>query len=668
MPAPAGNPWIYGLHYWSGAADLFGGTVGSALAKPGWVVEFGYTHDFPRLTIWGASPPQADTDSVAVQGVQRASQYNLTVIVRIDGDGARTVFKITDAQYAEYKQRVLDAIAVLRQPPYNVHRFILGNEPNLATSPTITADEYAAVYNDVRAAVAAQYSDVELLVAAVAPWSGGGSPPAGPYAGEPWKNYFHRILEQLNTADGFAIHSYGQHSWSWTSDPRADGEDGFQIYKWWMKEIDTYWQAPKDFAQKPVYLTELNTSADGSQTPNPPQGGTCDGGSPAGNYQNFWINKAFEDIDLFNRSHEHRISCACWFVGQNGRYWDCFSLESGLGAMPTARSNWVAMVNTTEYRNGSGDQLAVVYNLDVANSDLSSPDPNRIVLGAYRGSFPWQGQFTDWGSGGPLGVADNFVILHAQRFWAPTEGWYNFATTSDDGSWLWVDGQIIVDNSGLHGTQRREGSKYLKPGVHVVVFKMFESGGGASAGYEYQPPGGSWQQFPNNVYTGTAHAWTLDVANSDLNSPDWNLIKHGSWIYDFRWEGGPTENWSGGPGNQPDDFIVEHVRYFWVPQDGGYWFRVKSDDGAWLWIDGEIVINNYGLHGPQEATGNKYLRVGWHILHFKMFEHTGGATLSIQWDVPPGTPNYTTKVIGTFKDAAPCGRSRNEWPSADSCA
>jgi len=73
MPAPSGNPYIFGLHFWSGEPDLFNlRDPDPAKRRPGWVVEFGYTHDFPRLTVWGASPPEADAGSVAVQGVKSA--------------------------------------------------------------------------------------------------------------------------------------------------------------------------------------------------------------------------------------------------------------------------------------------------------------------------------------------------------------------------------------------------------------------------------------------------------------------------------------------------------------------------------------------------------------------------------------------------------------------
>ncbi|HPL30329.1 MAG TPA: PA14 domain-containing protein [Anaerolineae bacterium] len=663
MPAPSGNPYIFGLHYWSGAADLFNlQDPDPAKRRPGWVVEFGYTHDFPRLTVWGASPPQADTGSVVVQGIQQASDNGLTVIVRIDGKGGKPIIKMGDPDYAEFKERLIHAVWVLRVPPYNVKRFIIGNEPNIATDPVITPAEYADVYNDIRSTMHAQHpdwTDVELLVAAVAPWAPRNG--AGPYVA-PWKNYFHEMLDRIPVADGLAIHAYGrvgdQELSPLCDEPRADTEAGFQVYKWWMKEISTYW-SPQYHATKPVYLTELNTAGVGSATPNPAP--VCDSNSPAQNYSSYWINRAFEDIDLWNRYHSNRLQCACWFVGQAGRNWDCFALEAGNGRLPTARSNWVAMVSSANYRNDYQSPLGLVYDLDTAQSDLNSSDPNRIVLGLYRGTCTWNGAYMDMGSGGPLGPAgpvDNFVILHFQRFWAGQEGWYNFATTSDDGSWLWIDGQIVVDNHGLHGAQRVTGSKYLKAGIHIAAFKMFEYGGGAVAGYEYQPPNGVWQALPHDVYSGTSHAWGLDVGASDLGSPEWTLIKPSFWIYDFRWEGGYSPAWSGGPDNQPDDFIVEHARYFHAPWDGVYSFRIASDDGSWLWIDGAIVANNYGLHGEQTVIGAVFLRAGWHLLHFKMFERTGGAALLLDWK-PPVMASYS--VIGTYADPAWLGKPRSEW-------
>jgi len=40
----------------------------------------------------------------------------------------------------------------------------------------------------------------------------------------------------------------------------------------------------------------------------------------------------------------------------------------------------------------------------------------------------------------------------------PTAGSYTFYTASDDGSQLFIDGNLVVDNDGLHGVVEKSGT------------------------------------------------------------------------------------------------------------------------------------------------------------------------------------------------------------------
>jgi hypothetical protein len=51
--------------------------------------------------------------------------------------------------------------------------------------------------------------------------------------------------------------------------------------------------------------------------------------------------------------------------------------------------------------------------------------------------------------------ADRFATTFQGRFVVQNAGAYTFCTSSDDGSDLTVDGAMVVDNGGLHPTQRR---------------------------------------------------------------------------------------------------------------------------------------------------------------------------------------------------------------------
>jgi len=82
----------------------------------------------------------------------------------------------------------------------------------------------------------------------------------------------------------------------------------------------------------------------------------------------------------------------------------------------------------------------------------------------HRGTWPWEpGQ---WGSRW-RGII-NIV----------TAGAYTFYLNSDDGSWLWVNDVMIVDNGGSHAMQVVTGVVTLSAGTHNVRIHFFEGGGG----------------------------------------------------------------------------------------------------------------------------------------------------------------------------------------------
>src|SRR5262249_14932356 len=92
--------------------------------------------------------------------------------------------------------------------------------------------------------------------------------------------------------------------------------------------------------------------------------------------------------------------------------------------------------------------------------DWSGPSARESVDGALS----TQQVARDWGFLPP----DAFSARFSGYLWIDGPGSYAFATTSDDGSDLAVDGQLVVDNSGSHGAQERRGSIALERGSHAV--------------------------------------------------------------------------------------------------------------------------------------------------------------------------------------------------------
>ncbi|OGU31798.1 MAG: hypothetical protein A2057_00745 [Ignavibacteria bacterium GWA2_35_9] len=79
----------------------------------------------------------------------------------------------------------------------------------------------------------------------------------------------------------------------------------------------------------------------------------------------------------------------------------------------------------------------------------------------------------------------------------PGDGIYNFYTASDDGSRLFINYKLIVDNDGLHGIVDKGGVIALKEGYHRIRIDFFESAGGEDLKVYLKGPGMEKQFIPD---------------------------------------------------------------------------------------------------------------------------------------------------------------------------
>ena len=66
-------------------------------------------------------------------------------------------------------------------------------------------------------------------------------------------------------------------------------------------------------------------------------------------------------------------------------------------------------------------------------------------------------------------------------------------------------------------------------------------------------------------------------------------------------------------------FAIEYTGTFYVTDPGKYYFRLRSDDGSKLFIDGKVVINIEGL-GTFESVGSKTPTAGVHDIRIDYFQ------------------------------------------------
>ncbi|MDC8829359.1 alkaline phosphatase family protein [Alteromonas gilva] len=87
-------------------------------------------------------------------------------------------------------------------------------------------------------------------------------------------------------------------------------------------------------------------------------------------------------------------------------------------------------------------------------------------------------------------LRDNqFGLRFSSYLKVTTGGEYTFYTYSDDGSTLSINGEVVVNNDGDHGTIMRSGKVQLEPGMAEITVDYFNGGGGAWLDVFYRPPG-----------------------------------------------------------------------------------------------------------------------------------------------------------------------------------
>ena len=67
----------------------------------------------------------------------------------------------------------------------------------------------------------------------------------------------------------------------------------------------------------------------------------------------------------------------------------------------------------------------------------------------------------------------------------PEDGHYIFATSSDDGSRVFINDKMIIDNDGIHGVTDKQGDAELKAGKHKIRIEFFEGNYGREALHVY---------------------------------------------------------------------------------------------------------------------------------------------------------------------------------------
>jgi outer membrane protein OmpA-like peptidoglycan-associated protein len=97
-------------------------------------------------------------------------------------------------------------------------------------------------------------------------------------------------------------------------------------------------------------------------------------------------------------------------------------------------------------------------------------------------------------------------------------------------------------------------------------------------------------------------------------------------------------NWGfDGPGNGIDatHFSIKWAGKIYVPVSGEYFFSAKVDDGIRLWVNGQALINAWGLHDAVDFNNKIYLKGPAHYeIRVEYYNGMRNALINLLWKKP----------------------------------
>jgi len=224
----------------------------------------------------------------------------------------------------------------------------------------------------------------------------------------------------------------------------------------------------------------------------------------------------------------------------------------------------------------------------------------------------------NWGLGSPDTAipADNFSAR-----WTRTldfaAGLYRFTTETDDGVRLYVDDQLIIDQWHDMAPTSFSAEVDLTAGAHDIRVEYYEAGGGAVARL-------SWVEVPNPQ---PITEWRGEYYNNEWLSGQPALVRNDVTI-DFDWGYDAPD-----PRVDADYFSVRWTRDLTL-EGGRYRFTTETDDGVRLYVDDQLIIDQWRPMARTRYTREIYLNEGVHSIRMEYFEHWGVASAKLTWEGP----------------------------------
>jgi hypothetical protein len=249
--------------------------------------------------------------------------------------------------------------------------------------------------------------------------------------------------------------------------------------------------------------------------------------------------------------------------------------------------------------------------------------------------------------------SDNFRIVWQGQVEAIETGDYTFRTIRDTegGAQLWVNGQLVIDNwTGSSPTTVTSAPISLVAGQRVdIKLNYKDDTGAASIQLQWLRPGQSTHvnipqsqlYVPAGKGLAAIYYDNPTFTSGAVTSFGTPTIMRTDPQVDFNWSTGSPDS-----AIAPDTFAAHWEGEIKVPTTGNYYFQTvrDSDGGAKLWVNGNLVINNWTGSTTTVTSAAVPLTTGKATIVLEYYENTSTSQIQLLWSTSPSGPFSTVSL------------------------
>lgn len=239
---------------------------------------------------------------------------------------------------------------------------------------------------------------------------------------------------------------------------------------------------------------------------------------------------------------------------------------------------------------------------------------NRDFLGSPIYTRSEQAVDYYWGTGSPVpGVilSDQWAARWTRTVYSPG-GALRLLARMDDGMRVYLDGVLLLDGWQEGQERALTVDAPVNAGFHTLRVDYYDASGVALAVVEHENiASGGGNFYPD---------WRVEFFNNPFLSGAPVVVRDEQYINDDWFAGSPV------PAVQDDFFSARYTR-MWQGAPGVYRFSLTSDDGSRLYVNDQLLIDNWNVQPLTTRTAD-FNYNGFPLrLRVEFFENTGGARI-----------------------------------------